>query len=145
MAKDPRAVVDGLVDAFLTNDAAIAAAVYSDDVVISDPMYDRDVHGREAALEAFGSWFKAFHMTHAEIVETIAEGSRIALHWKWKAIHRGEFMGVPPSGVEFDGWHLFFFDTRDGRVTRDLTCWDCTQLLALQEQTRRATPPETLA
>lgn len=139
MAADARAVIERLVEAFLTNDAATAADVYSEDVVITDPMYDHDVHGREAALEAFGAWFAAFRMLDAEIIETIAEGSRIALYWKWRAIHQGDFLGVPASGREFVGWHLFFFDTKDGRVTRDLTCWDCTQLLALQEQSREAT------
>jgi steroid delta-isomerase-like uncharacterized protein len=134
LSETPGAIIDRLMSAFESNDAEIAAAVYSQDVVITDPMYDHDVEGRDAATETFRAWFRAFRMLSTEIVETITQGSRVALYWKWTAVHQGEFMGVPASGKEFDGWHLMFFDTADGHVTRDLTCWDATQLLALQSQ-----------
>jgi steroid delta-isomerase-like uncharacterized protein len=133
MADEPRAIVDRLVELFKTNDAAAAAAIYAEDVLIDDPMYGHRVQGRSAAMEAFHDWFKAFHILDFEIVESIVQGTRIAVHWRWTAIHQGAYLGVPPSGRAFRGWHLMFFDTREGHITRDLTCWDCTQFFALRE------------
>jgi steroid delta-isomerase-like uncharacterized protein len=137
VSKDPRQVIECLVELFKTNDAERAAQLYAEDVVIDDPMYGKQVVGRDAALRAFGDWFKAFRILDFAVVESVVEGSRIAIHWRWRAIHQGEYLGVPPSGREFDGWHLMLFDTRDGLVSRDLTCWDCTQFFALRELARR--------
>src|SRR5438132_1093654 len=73
---DPRAVVDRLVEAMLKNDPVAAAAVYSEDVVIVDPLFD--VVGREAAVTAFAAWFDAFRITSLEVAESVVEDSRIA-------------------------------------------------------------------
>ena len=112
MSDSPREVVERLVELFKTNDAQQAAEIYAEDVVIDDPMYDERVEGRAAARTAFGDWFKAFRILDFEVVESIVEGSRIAVHWRWRAVHQGDYLGVPASGREFDGWHLMFFDTR---------------------------------
>ena len=69
---DPRAVVDRLVEAMLKNDPVAAAAVYSEDVVIVDPLFD--VVGREAAVTAFAAWFDAFRITSLEVAESVVEG-----------------------------------------------------------------------
>jgi steroid delta-isomerase-like uncharacterized protein len=133
MAADPRAIVERLVELFKTNDASAAADIYADDVIIDDPMYGHAIQGRSAALQAFTDWFKAFRILDFDIVDSIVQGTRIAVHWQWTAIHQGEFLGVAPSGREFHGWHLMFFDTKNGQISRDLTCWDCTQFFALRK------------
>jgi predicted ester cyclase len=129
---NPSAVVDRLVQAMLKNDPVAAAAVYSEDVVIVDPLFD--VVGRDAAVDAFRAWFDAFHITSLEVAEGIIDESRIALRWVWTAIHQGEYLGIPPSGREFSSWNVILFDTRDGYIIRDLSTWDCTQYLKLQAQ-----------
>ena len=58
--KEPRQVVERLVELFKTNNAELAAQLYAEDVVIDDPMYGEQVVGRDAALRAFGDWFRAF-------------------------------------------------------------------------------------
>lgn len=131
---DPSAVVDRLVEAMLKNDPVAAAAVYSEDVVIVDPLFD--VVGRDAAVDAFRAWFDAFQITSLEVVERIVEGPRIALRWVWTAVHQGEYLGIPPSGRAFRSWNAIFFETRDGYITRDLSMWDCTQYLELQAQSK---------
>src|SRR5262245_38247411 len=116
----------------LSNDPVAAAALYSEDVVIVDPLFD--VVGRDAAVEAFAAWFDAFRVTSLEVVERIVDGPRIALRWVWTAVHQGEYLGVGPSGRELTSWNVIFFETRDGYITRDLSVWDCSQYLALQAQ-----------
>lgn len=133
---NPNAVVDRLVAAMLLNDPVAAAAVYSEDVVIVDPLYD--VVGRDAAVEAFRAWFDAFRITSLEVEERFVDGSRIAVRWVWTGVHQGEYLGMPASGREFSSWNIIFFDTRDGYITRDLSTWDCTQYMKLQAETGEA-------
>lgn len=132
---DPGPAIDRLVDAMRTNDPEAAAAVYAEDVVIVDPLYD--VVGRDAAVEAFRAWFDAFRILALEVREAIVQGSQIAVRWEWTAIHQGDYLGVPATGKEFATWDVILFDARDGYVSRDLSTWDCTQLRkleALQDQ-----------
>ena len=82
---------------------------------------------------AFAASFDAFRITSLEVAESVVEDSRIALRWVWTAIHQGPYLDIPASGKEFKGWNVIFFDTRDGLITRDLSTWDCTQYLALNE------------
>jgi predicted ester cyclase len=46
-----------------------------------------------------------------QVLDLIAEGDRVAVHWKREGTHTGEVYGVAPTGkrVAFDGvrvWHL---------------------------------------
>lgn len=132
MPDTPTQIIDRLAEAMRSNDPHAAAAVYSEDVVIKDPIFD--VVGREAAVEAFAAWFSAFRVLELEIKERIVEGSAIAVRWEWRAIHQGSYLGVEPSGREFASSNVILFDTRDGYVTRDLSTWDCSQFLRLAAQ-----------
>ena len=50
MSNTPAEIIDRLAEAMRANDPRAAAAVYSEDVVIKDPIFD--VVGRAAAVEA---------------------------------------------------------------------------------------------
>jgi steroid delta-isomerase-like uncharacterized protein len=131
MPADPLDVVKRLAEAVRANDPEAASNIYSEDVVLVDPHFN--TVGRKAAREAFEYWFNAFEVKSLDIEETIVQGSRIAVHWKWSALHKGEYLGVPATNEIFSSWNAIFFDTKDGHVTRDLSIWDCTQLTALQD------------
>jgi predicted ester cyclase len=136
MSGDPIAVINRLADAIRANDAEAAANTYAEDVILVDPRYN--TVGRDGARDAFEYWLGAFEVKSFEIAETIVQGSRVAVHLKWSALHRGEYMGVSATNQLFSGWNVALFDTRDGYVSRDLSVWDCTQLLALQELASRS-------
>ncbi len=132
MENNPRRVVEELAEAVKANDANRCVAIYSEDCVIIDPLYD-NVVGQDAALEAFSAWFDAFEVHHLEVVDTIVEGDRIAVVWRWSGVHKGDYLDVPASGKQLSSWNMILFDTRDGKVTRDLSTWDCGQLRALEQ------------
>jgi steroid delta-isomerase-like uncharacterized protein len=136
MTETPVEIIDRLAEAMRSNDPRAAAAVYGEDVVIKDPIFD--VVGRDAAVEAFAAWFSAFRVLELEITERISEGSAIAVRWEWRAIHQGAYLGVPASGREFTSSNVIFFHTRDGYVTRDLSTWDCSEFLRLAAQHEEA-------
>ena len=137
MPNDPVEIIDRLAVAVRANDPHACAAIYSEDVVIVDPLFD--VTGRDAAVEAFAAWFAAFRVLELEITERIVDGDRIAVRWDWTALHQGAYLDVPASGRVFSSYNIIFFETRDGEVTRDLSTWDCSQLLRLGAQDREVT------
>jgi steroid delta-isomerase-like uncharacterized protein len=136
MTTEPVAIVKRLAEAILTNDPEACAAIYSEDCVIVDPHYD--IVGRDGARQAFAYVFNAFRFDSLEIIETITEGSRIAVHWTWTGFHKGEYIGIPATNRTFSTWNAIFFDTKDGYISRDLSIWDTTQFLKLQAQQQSA-------
>jgi steroid delta-isomerase-like uncharacterized protein len=136
MADTPAQIIDRLAAAMRANDPVACSAIYSEDVVIVDPIFN--VVGRPAAVEAFTAWFDAFRVLELEITERIVDGDRIAIRWDWRAVHQGGYLDVPASNREFASYNIIFFDTRDGYVTRDLSTWDCSQFIRLAAQNEEA-------
>jgi predicted ester cyclase len=68
-------------------------------------------------FEGFLATFRAgFPDFHNRTVELFAEGETVCERFTITGTHRGEFMGIPPTGrrVEFPG--ALFARIRDGRV-----------------------------
>ena len=54
--------------------------------------------GREGAIAMFTMLRNAFPDFKATIEHLIAEGDEVVLHMTWTGTHKGEFMGIPPTG-----------------------------------------------
>jgi predicted ester cyclase len=56
-----------------------------------------------------------------EIVELIAEGDKVVAHFRCSGTHRGEWLGVPPTGRRFEKVdEVYIFEIRDGRLVSAL-------------------------
>jgi predicted ester cyclase len=68
-----------------------------------------------------GPFRDAFPDFHMEIVELVAEGDKVAAHFRCSGTHRGEWRGVEPTGRRFeDVDEIYIFEVRDGRLTSAL-------------------------
>lgn len=86
---------------------------------------------REGAKQLFGALHAAFENFHAVIHRQVAEGGKVATHKTFYGVHRGEFMGVPPTGrrVAFDVIDILY--VRNGRITDH---WTQVDMLGLMRQ-----------
>jgi steroid delta-isomerase-like uncharacterized protein len=86
---------------------------------------------REGAKRLFGALHAAFEDFHAVIHQQVAEGAKVATHKTFHGVHRGEFMGVPPTEkrVAFDVIDILY--VREGRITDH---WTQVDLLGLMRQ-----------
>ena len=65
-------------------------------------------------VSPFRSAFPDFEM---EIVELIAEGDTVVGHFKCSGTHRGEWLGVAPTGRRFERVdEVYLFRVRDGKL-----------------------------
>jgi predicted SnoaL-like aldol condensation-catalyzing enzyme len=60
---------------------------------------------------------ESFPDVEMEIVELIAEGERVAGHFRCAATHLGEWRGEPPTGRRFERVdEVYFFRVVEGRI-----------------------------
>jgi predicted ester cyclase len=72
-----------------------------------------------AARRWIESFRVAFPDVQMEIVELIAEGGTVVGRFTCSGTHRGVWRGHPPTGRRFERVdEVYFFEFRDGRITR---------------------------
>jgi predicted ester cyclase len=65
-------------------------------------------------VSPFASAFPDFEM---EIVDLIAEGEAVVAHFRCSGTHRGEWLGVAPTGRRFEGVdEIYIFWVGDGKL-----------------------------
>ena len=55
---------------------------------------------------------------------TIAEGDKVVVQWSARGTHRGELMGVPPTGKAVQVLGTTLSRLESGRVVEEWTTWD---------------------
>ena len=65
------------------------------------------------------------------IVDTVAEGDKVAVRFNVTATHKGEFQGIPPSGKKVSFGGTAFLTVIDGKVSEE---WATADMMGLMQQ-----------
>ena len=63
----------------------------------------------------FTEFHKAFPDWREEIVDVVAEGDKVVRRFKCSGTHRGEMMGIPPTGRRQEVDEVYFLRVEDGK------------------------------
>ncbi|HYM63042.1 MAG TPA: ester cyclase [Gaiellaceae bacterium] len=90
-----------------------------------------DGSGREEYRELVERCGPRFRNIHLTIEDEIAEGDKAVGRFVLRGTHRGDFLGIAPTGrqVEFDGIGIIQF--RDGKM---VSRWNVSDIYGLLEQ-----------
>jgi len=87
--------------------------------------------GAEGVRQQFTAFRGAFRDFRAEIHDQVAEGDKVVTRKVFHGTHRGEFMGIPPTGREVRIEVIDIVRVRDGRIVEH---WNVVDRLGLLEQ-----------
>jgi steroid delta-isomerase-like uncharacterized protein len=127
MSKEDKALVRRLVEeAQSRGDIELV-----DEDFVNHSAFPRLPPDREGVKQLFGAMHAAFEDFHIVVHQQVAEGGKVATHKTLHGVHRGEFMGVPPTGrqVAFDV--IDILHVREGRITDH---WTQVDVLGLIQQ-----------
>ncbi|MEU8248944.1 ester cyclase [Nonomuraea sp. NPDC048916] len=106
-------------DAVSTGDEEIVSRTIDEvvrpDVQIRTPL-PIETTGTQAMKEVLAMLHRAFPDLHVEIEDVIAEGDRVVTRNTVTGTHRGEYMGVPPTGKSITYKEILIARFADGRV-----------------------------
>ena len=89
--------------------------IYTEDAVEHTPV--GDFSGHEEIREGFELTLGAFSDYTVTVDDVIAEGDTVAVRLTERGTHDGEFMGIDPTGREFEIRTMAFLRLEDGKVT----------------------------
>lgn len=126
-------VVRALYDAFNAGDLDGAAALVSDDFELTDVAAGQTLSGPDGCRRWIGMFRTALPDASAELVDVIAEGSRVATEHIGRGTHRGPLVGpagtIPPTGRAIELRLAEFFDVHQGKITSLQAYYDSASLM----------------
>ena len=87
--------------------------------------------GREAPKLMFTMLRNAFPNFKATIEHLIAEGDKVVLHMTWAGTHKGEFMGIPPTGKSISIGVIDILRIAEGQFVEH---WGVMDQMAMMQQ-----------
>ena len=84
----------------------------------------------EAAKQEAADFRQGFPDVVSTIEDLIAEGDKVVAHWRSRATHQGNYMGIPPTGnrIEFTG--ISFYRIEEGKIAEEWSVEDEYGLMA---------------
>jgi steroid delta-isomerase-like uncharacterized protein len=119
-----------IIDAVGRGDAESLDGLMAPDIVDHNPMPDQAA-GRDGFKQWMATARAAFPDLRGTVEDLIAEGDRVAARMTWHGTHRGEFIGLAPTGkrVSFSAFHLVRI--RQGRA---IEWWGTADLFGALQQ-----------
>jgi steroid delta-isomerase-like uncharacterized protein len=100
------------------------------DAIIRTPV-PLDVTGAEALKHVWAVLLEAFPDLHLTVEDIIAEGDKVVVRNTVTGTHRGEYMGLPPTGKSVTYNEIFIFRIVDGRIAET---WGVVDVLSQMKQ-----------
>jgi predicted ester cyclase len=98
------------------------------------PEYVEHLPTGDVSLEQLKRYASAFFAAFPDISITIddmvAEGDKVAVLVTWKATHKGEFMGIAPTGKKIDITNAYLIKIVAGRWSE---FWSVTDVRLIQQ------------
>jgi steroid delta-isomerase-like uncharacterized protein len=100
------------------------------DALIRTPL-PLGVTGAQAIKEVFTRLHEAYSDLHVTVEDVIAEGDKVVGRNTVTGSHRGEYLGIPPTGRSVTYKEIFIFRMTDGRIVET---WGVVDVLAQLRQ-----------
>jgi steroid delta-isomerase-like uncharacterized protein len=130
---DRRLILDRAAEAVAAlnrGDAGGWVAHIADDVIWRDVAFRMPVEGREALRSRVERYLAAVPDLQFDVTSLTFEDPRLALEWTASGTHRGESLGVPPTGraIRTYGATITTYDD-DGLVIEGTSYWNAQAIL----------------
>ena len=110
-----------------------------DDLYVEDYIDNTmGTRGLEEYKQAYLSIKKAFPDITVTIEDTVVEGDRIAARYTCSGTHRGEFMGIQPTGKTFEMSEITIKRIEGGRFAES---WAIPDFISMLQQLGIEVPP----
>lgn len=90
-----------------------------------------DIHGFEGMKEHVAIVRNAFPDIHITADDMIGEGDKVVTRWTIVGTHKGDFAGIPPTGVQVTFTGILISRLEGGKIVEE---WENSDVLGLLQQ-----------
>ncbi|HUA02989.1 MAG TPA: ester cyclase [Solirubrobacteraceae bacterium] len=105
----------------------VADELIADDYVSHGPQAP-PAEGPDGVRERVGLYQESVD-GHWNVEEIISAGDRVVARWTGTGTHRGELMGIEPTGLPISVEAISVFRIANGKIAEEWTVWDALGLL----------------
>ena len=110
-----------------------------DELVATDHVNHTDnVHGPEEYKQFITMYRTAFPDLHMTIEDQIAEGDKVVNRWTSRGTHKGDLMGIPPTGKQTTVTGMYVARIIGGKIVEE---WGNFDALGMMQQLGVVPPP----
>jgi steroid delta-isomerase-like uncharacterized protein len=128
--EESKTIVSRYVEALEKANLGTFREVFNSDVVDHNPP-PRQAPGLDGLVQTFNMMSDAFPDSHVTVEDVVAEGDRIAVRETIRATHKGEFMGLAPTGKPIAMTRISIFRVADGKIVE---WWHNEDMLGMLQQ-----------
>ncbi|MFD9303841.1 ester cyclase [Streptomyces sp. NPDC060048] len=112
----------------MKGDMAVIEEIFATDYLDHDIGNPEDKTGREGIREDVQSWRDGFDFTFTRNAQT-AQDDYVTTLWTWKGVHKGEFMGIAPTGKTCEMTGTTVFRCEGGMIKEGWWHYDAMRLM----------------
>jgi len=86
---------------------------------------------REGEKQMWATFFPAFPDFHSTLEDTVAEGDKVATRFTARGTHKGEYMGIPPTGKRVTVTGIAIHRIKGGKMAEN---WANIDMLGMLQQ-----------
>jgi steroid delta-isomerase-like uncharacterized protein len=110
-----------------------------DELVATDHVNHTDnVHGPEEYKQFITMYRTAFPDLHMTVEDQIAEGDKVVNRWTSRGTHKGDLMGIPPTGKQITVMGMYVARITGGKIMEE---WGNFDALGMMQQLGVVPPP----
>jgi len=113
--EENKAVIRRWMEGINKHDPAIVDELLADDYVFHGAG-GQDVKGSESFKQGLIAYLPIFPDVHFTIDDMVAEGDKVAVRITYTATHKGEYLGIAPTGKRITMTEAIFYRLAGGRI-----------------------------
>jgi steroid delta-isomerase-like uncharacterized protein len=114
---------------FTHGDLDVADEVFASDYVGHDPALPQEIRGPEQFKQFVMMYRNAFPDLELTVEDQVAEGDEVVTRFTARGTHRGELMGIPPTGKKVVVTGISIDRMKDGKSVESWTNYDLLSML----------------
>lgn len=130
MSEANKALARRFVSAINARDLSILDAIYAPDYQHHDPSLPPELQRGLPAYKQLCTMFtSAFPDLRGTVYQMLAEGDKVAVRMTWSGTHKGELMGVPPTGKRAEFAEMSILRIAGGKIVEGWVSFDALGMM----------------
>lgn len=132
MSEENKAIIRRFFEEFVNKgDESVVDELIAEDIVDRDPQAPNIPPGPKGVKQLFADRRLAFPDLSVTVEDLVAEGDKVVHRSTVTGTHKGEFMGIPPTGKPISFGSIAIFRIEDGKIVER---WGEADVMGMMQQ-----------